>query len=161
MDVNDYNRCVELHSDALLRYVVHQLRDRDDAKDIVQEAFLRLWMKLDQVDGLKARSYLFSTAHNLIVDRSRRRKYSTRYEPWCDDVLTTMQPGAGVKEEVDKALNRLPTRSRHLIRLRDMEGYSYKDIADLTGLDMTSVKVYLYRARKAMQEFIGDPALVV
>jgi RNA polymerase sigma-70 factor (ECF subfamily) len=160
MGAHDYNRCVEEHSDALHRFVLKQLRDRDEAKDIVQESFLRLWMKLDQVQFTKARSYLFTTARNLIVDRSRRRKYVARYHGRHEDMLVTHQPKAGVKEVVDRALATLTPVQRSLVVLRDMEGHSYEDIVTLTGLEMTKVKVYLFRARKAMREYIGDLALV-
>jgi RNA polymerase sigma factor (sigma-70 family) len=118
-------------------------------------------MKVDQVEPEKGRSYLFSTALNLIIDRSRRQKFVARYEPSCEDVLVVLQPAAGVKEEIRSALDRLSPRLRHLVILRDVEGYSYKEIAEMTGLDMTQVKVYLFRARKFLQRFIGDPALVV
>jgi RNA polymerase sigma factor (sigma-70 family) len=161
MDITEYNTCVDAHADALFRFVAHRLRDRDEARDIVQESFLRLWMKVDQVEPEKGRSYLFSTALNLIIDRSRRQKFVARYEPSCEDVLVVLQPAAGVKEEIRSALDRLSPRLRHLVILRDVEGYSYKEIAEMTGLDMTQVKVYLFRARKFLQRFIGDPALVV
>jgi RNA polymerase sigma factor (sigma-70 family) len=161
MDTLEYNKCVDAHADALFRFVVHRLRDRDEAHDIVQESFLRLWMKVDQVEPEKGRPYLFSTAINLIIDRSRRRKYVARYEPSCDDVLTVLQPAAGVKEEIRSALEKLSPRLRHLVILRDVEGYSYKEIADMTDLEMTQVKVYLFRARKFLQRVIGDPAMVV
>lgn len=161
MEVADYNRCVDEYSDALFRFVLKHLRDRDEAKDIVQDAFLRLWMKLDQVRPGHARGYLFTTAHHLIVDRSRRRKYVARYDDWHADVLTTRQPKAGVKDVIDRALATLTPVQRSLVLLRDLEGHTYQDIAAITGLDMTKVKVYLFRARKAMQAFIGDPELVV
>jgi len=155
MDIQAYNRVVDDHSDALYRYVVKHLRDRDEAKDIVQESFLRLWMRLDQVTVTGARSYLFTMAHNLVVDRTRRRKHVTRYEPVHDQVLTAQQPKAGLGDAIDRALAQLTPLQRSLILLRDLEGHSYNQIVSITGLDMTQVKVYLFRARKAMQAQLG------
>lgn len=155
MDIQAYNRAVDDHSDALYRYVVKQLRDRDEAKDIVQECFLRLWMRLDQVTVTGARSYLFTMAHNLVVDRTRRRKHVARYEPVHDQVLTAQQPKAGLGDAIDRALAQLTPLQRTLILLRDLEGHSYNQIVSITGLDMTQVKVYLFRARKAMQAQLG------
>ena len=160
MDHIDYNRCVEEHADGLYRFVVKHLRDRDDAKDIVQEAFLRLWVRLDMVRPVHAKGYLFTTAHNLVVDRSRRRKHVVRYDPWHEQVQVTHQPKAGLGEALDRALATLPPIQRTLVLLRDLEGHSYLEMAAITGLDMTKVKVYLFRARKALQEHIGDPAIV-
>lgn len=160
MDLAAYNRCVDAHSDALFRFALKHLRDRDNAKDIVQDSFLRLWLKLDTVDENKCRSYLFTTAHNLIVDRSRRRKYVTRYADGHENILVAHQSKYGLKDELDRLLDTLPPIQRSLVLLRDLEGFAYQEIADMTGLDMTKVKVYLFRARKALQERIGDPALV-
>jgi RNA polymerase sigma-70 factor (ECF subfamily) len=161
MDSNDYNEIVDLHSDALFRFILRQVRDRDEAKDVVQDAFLRLWMNVDRVDASKARSYLFTTAKNLVVDRVRRRKFVVRHESWHDDRRACLQPEAGVQAIVDQAMNKLPVHQRGLIQLREVEGLSYKELATRTGMDMTRVKVYLCRARKAVQAYIGDPALVV
>ena len=160
MDLTAYNRCVDAHSDALFRFALKHLRDRDNAKDIVQDSFLRLWLKLDTVDENKCRSYLFTTAHNLIVDRSRRRKYVTRYANGHENILVTYQPKPCLKYELDRLLNTLPPIQRSLVLLRDLEGFAYQEIADMTGLDMTQVKVYLFRARKALQGLIGEPAMV-
>lgn len=160
MDITAYNRCVDQHSDVVFRFAQKHLRDRDNAKDIVQESFLRLWLKLGSVEEDKSRSYLFTTAHNLIVDRTRRRKYVTRYEDDHADILITHQPGAGVKDVLDRALDTLTPTQRTLVLLRDLEGHSYQDIASITGLDLTKVKVYLFRARKAMRARIGEMALV-
>jgi len=160
MDITAYNRCVDQCSDALFRFALKHLRDRDNAKDIVQDAFLRLWMKLDTVDEAKCRSYLFTTAHHLIVDRSRRRKFTARIEDSYANLLVDFQPQAGVKDAVDRALDTLPPTQRSLVLLRDLEGYSYQEITEITGMDMTKVKVYLFRARKALQAYIGDVALV-
>ncbi len=161
MDINDYNKIVDLHSDALYRFLIRQVRDRDEAKDLVQESFLRLWMNVDRVDASKGRSYLFTTGRNLVIDRSRRRKYVVRYESWHDDHRACVQPPVGVQEVVDQAMNRLPTNQRSLLQLRVVEGHSYKELVAHSGMDMTKVKVYLCRARKAVQTYIGDPALVV
>lgn len=161
MDILAYNRAVADHSDALCRYVVKHLRDRDEAKDIVQESFLRLWMRLDQVTVAGARSYLFTMAHNLVVDRTRRRKRVDRYEPVHEQVLTTQQPKAGLGDAIDRAMAQLTPLQRSLILLRDLEGHSYNDIASMTGLDMTKVKVYLFRARKAMQGHLGDLSTLI
>lgn len=156
MDIASYNQAVDDHSDKLYRYVVKHLRDRDEAKDIVQECYLRLWMRLERVAVAGARSYLYTTAHNLLVDRSRRRKYLTRYEGWHDDVRTAHQPAAGLRDSIDGALAKLSPLHRSLVLLRDLEGHSYSEIAAITGLELTKVKVYLFRARKAIQGHLGE-----
>ncbi|MBS1583294.1 MAG: RNA polymerase sigma factor [Bacteroidetes bacterium] len=160
MDANDYDQAVTAHRDALCRYAGRQLRDREKARDIVQDCYLRLWVHRHRVEAAKVRPFLFITAHNLIVDRSRRHKYVTRYDDGHENILITHQPKAGVAEVIDRALDTLTPTQRSLVLLRDLEGYSYQDIAAITGLGLTKVKVYLFRARRAMRAYIGEPALV-
>lgn len=161
LDAAAYERLVAAHWTPLLRYVAKHLRDHDEAKDIVQESFLRLWTRLDRVSETGARSYLFSTAHNLVVDRARRRKHVARYEDRHEDILTVQQPKAGLQGALESALDRLSERQRALVLLRDRDGHSYDDIAARTGLDVDRVKVYLFRARRAMRDRLGPLALWV
>ncbi len=72
MTVSDYNSAVDQHADGIYRFAVKHLRDTDTAKDVVQESFARLWLKLEEVDGAKAKSYLFTTAHHILVDEARK-----------------------------------------------------------------------------------------
>ena len=155
LDQAAYERLVAAHWAPLLRYVAKHLRDRDEAKDIVQESYLRLWTRLDRVAEAGARSYLFSTAHHLIVDRTRRRKYVDRFEDRHEAVLTVRQPRAGLQAGLDGALAPLSERQRTLVLLRDRDGHSYEEIATLTGLDVDRVKVYLFRARTAVRARLG------
>ena len=62
MTLQDYNTCVDQHSDGVYRFALKHLRDKDTAKDVVQESFARLWQKVEEVDAAKAKSYLFTTA---------------------------------------------------------------------------------------------------
>ncbi|MFZ1617190.1 MAG: RNA polymerase sigma factor, partial [Flavobacteriales bacterium] len=61
-----------------------------------------------------------------------------------------------LKEVLDAALATLPEMQRSVVLLRDLEGYSYEEIADLTQLNITQVKVYIYRGRTALKDYIGS-----
>lgn len=162
MTLNDYNTCVDQHSDGVYRFAWKHLRDQDTAKDVVQESFARLWQKVEEVDPAKAKSYLFTTAHHLIVDTARRSQRSTRIEEHHEDLQhsgTASQPD--LKAVLDAGLATLPETQRSVILLRDLEGYSYEEIAELTGLNLTQVKVYIYRGRTALKEYIGKLELVL
>jgi RNA polymerase sigma-70 factor (ECF subfamily) len=156
MDTRQYNEAVEAHSDGLYRYAARHLRDRDTAKDIVQDCFLRMWMCLDRVDATKVRSFLFTVAHHRIVDHVRRHKYLARYEPWHGHTLTVFQPEAGLKDAIERGLNQLSAQQRSLVLLRDHEGFSYIEMATITGLSVDQVKVYLFRARTAMKHALVE-----
>ena len=83
--LSDYNTAVDAHADGIYRFAVKHLRDTETAKDVVQESFARLWQKLEEVDGTKAKSYLFTTAHHLLVDEVRKGSRSTRMEERYED----------------------------------------------------------------------------
>lgn len=161
MTVEDYNRCVDMHSDGVYRFALKHLRDRDTAKDVVQESFARLWTKLEEVDASKAKSYLFTTAHHTMVDTVRKEQRSTRMEEHHDDLRSTSQSNPDLKAILDNALATLPDVQRSVVLLRDLEGYAYEEIAEITGLNLPQVKVYIYRGRTALKEYIGKLDLVL
>ncbi|MBL7982149.1 MAG: RNA polymerase sigma factor [Flavobacteriales bacterium] len=161
MTPTEYNQAVDQHADGIYRFALKHLRDEDLAKDVVQESFARLWTRLDQVEGAKAKSYLFTTAHHVMVDEVRKGGRSTRMEDHHDNLRTTSQSQPDLKEVLDAALATLPAVQRSVVLLRDLEGYAYEEIAELTGLNLAQVKVYIYRGRTALKEYIGQLDLVL
>jgi RNA polymerase sigma-70 factor (ECF subfamily) len=160
--LQDYNTCVDLHSDGVYRFAVKHLRDTDAAKDVVQESFARMWQKVEDVDATKAKSYLFTTAHHLIVDTVKRGQRNPRFEEHHEDLQFTSEGGQpDLKQIIDAGLATLPEVQRSVILLRDLEGYTYEEIAELTGLNLTQVKVYIYRGRTALKEYIGKLEIVL
>lgn len=74
MTVTEYNQCVEKYSDALYRFILKNIKDKDKASDIVQESFEKLWRKVSEVAFEKSKSYLFSTAYHTMIDGIRKNK---------------------------------------------------------------------------------------
>jgi RNA polymerase sigma-70 factor (ECF subfamily) len=161
MTLADYNAAVDLHADGIYRFALKHLRDVDVAKDVVQESFARLWVKVEEVDAAKAKSYLFTTAHHIMVDEVRKGGRSTRMEEHHEDLRSTAQAQPDLKEVLDAALATLPEVQRSVVLLRDLEGYTYEEIAELTGLNLTQVKVYIYRGRNTLKEYIGKLEVVL
>lgn len=161
MTLNEYNTAVDLHADGIYRFALKHLRDEDLAKDVVQESFARLWVKVDEVDGTKAKSYLFTTAHHVMVDEVRKGKRSTQMEEHHQNMRSTSQAQPDLKEVLDAALATLPAIQRSVVLLRDLEGYTYEEIAELTQLTLAQVKVYIYRGRTALKDYIGQLDLVL
>ena len=64
MTENEYNQCVDLYADNVYRFILKNLRNEADAKDIVQGAFEKMWMNREQVDNVRSKSYLFKIAYN-------------------------------------------------------------------------------------------------
>ncbi len=156
MTTTEYNHAVDMHADGIYRFALKHLRDEDAAKDVVQESFARLWMKVDQVQAAKVKSYLFTTAHHIMVDEVRKSGRSTRMEEHHEDIRSTSQSQPDLKELLEAGLATLPATQRSVVLLRDLEGYSYEEIARLTGLNESQVKVYIYRGRTALKNYIGQ-----
>ena len=161
MTVQDYNRAVDLFSDGVFRFVLKNIRDDEKARDIVQESFEKLWIKRDSIDGNKVKSYLFSTAYHTLIDMIRKGKRETAYENVSKPELLHEDQYSDLNEILHNAIRKLPESQRAVIMLRDYEGYSYEEIAEITGLNESQVKVYIYRARMFLKQYIGSPERVL
>lgn len=156
MTVSEYNKSVDAWSDGVYRFILHHLRDKDEAKDVVQDAYEKLWMTYDTVNYEKVKSWLFTTAYRTMVDKIRRGKRSERMEEHHLGGMTEHKPYTGVKEILREALDQLPEIQKSVIMLRDYEGYSYQEIGQITDLSESQVKVYIFRARNSIKEYIGS-----
>ncbi len=156
MTVQEYNQCVDEYSDGVYRFILHNIRDKDDARDIVQDTFEKLWMTYEHVNFAKSKSYIFTTAYRTMIDKIRRSKKSERMEDHHLNQLTVQRQYTGLKEILRDAVDKLPEIQKSVIMLRDYEGYSYQEIGEITGLNESQVKVYIYRARTFLKEYIGS-----
>jgi len=155
MTVSEYNKCVDNFSDGVYRFILHNIRDKDDAKDIVQDTFEKLWMTYQNVNFEKAKSYIFTTAYRTMIDKIRRGKKSTKIEEADLNTLKDERHYSDIKQILKEAVSKLPEIQKSVIMLRDYEGYSYEEIGGITGLNESQVKVYIYRARNFLKEYIG------
>ena len=155
MTVSEYNQSVKDFADRLYRFALKNLNDTDLAKDFVQDAYEKLWMRIDQVDNNKVKSYLFRTVVNAQIDRSRRAKLQQNHLASLDVNPTQEHISFDVQEKIDEGVNRLTEIQRTVLTLRDYEGYSYHEIAEMTDLSEDQVKVYIFRARKFLKAYIG------
>ena len=161
MTTEEYNSCVDQWADGVYRFILKNIRNEDDAHDIVQDAFEKLWIKVNDVSGEKAKSYLFTIAYHTMIDKIRRDKKMVAMEESHEKMLFHENQYTGMKEVLDIALTKLPEIQRSVIMLRDYEGYSYDEIGEITNLSESQVKVYIYRARIALKNYIGNPEVLV
>ena len=156
MTVEEYNKSVDIYSDGVYRFILKNIKDEDDAKDIVQDTFEKLWIRSSEVSFTKVKSYLFSAAYHTMIDRIRKNKRLTNLNEYCDDIGTYSNTYNGLSEVLDEALKQLSEVQRSVILLRDYEGYAYNEIAEITSLSESQVKVYIYRGRLALKKYIGS-----
>lgn len=151
MTTQDYNHCVQQHSDAIFRFLLKNIANRADAEDLMQLTFEKLWKKKENVAAEKARSYAFSIAHHSMIDMIRRKKFVRAYENVPERAGGEFLAQLESKDLVEQCVHVLSPIQKSVLLMRDYEGYSYEDIAHIAELSMSQVKVYIYRARKKLQ----------
>ena len=154
MTRKEYNKCVDLYADRVYRFIIKNMKHHEDAQDVVQNAFEKLWINREKVYFEKARSYLFTTAYRNMIDIIRKVKRIDWVEHVPDQVLSSTSKTFELQDSLNLGLAQLTDIQKSVILLRDYEGYSYKEIAEITGLTVAQVKVYIYRGRKKLQQFL-------
>jgi len=161
MTSKEYNQAVDLYSDNVYRFILKNIRDEERARDIVQDSYEKLWRNADNVNYEKVKSYLFTTAYHTMIDVIRKDKRQTYMEDYQIPEDVHDEQYTDLKEVLNEAVKRLPDIQRTVILLRDYEGYSYKEIGDVTSLSEAQVKVYIFRARVFLKNYIGKMEMVV
>ena len=150
----EYNQCVRDYADNVFRFILKNLRHEEDARDVVQSAFEKMWVNRESVDYAKSRSFLFTVAYNQMIDHIRKVKRVTLKEEFNETTRTIDRQYNNARKVLDEALSRLSETHRSLVLLKDYEGYSYEEIAQITGLNASQVKVYLHRARIQLKNYL-------
>jgi RNA polymerase sigma factor (sigma-70 family) len=155
MTVKEYNRSVEEFADSVYRFIRGNLKDDERANDIVQDSYERLWLNVSELEYPVVKSWLFSTAYHIMIDIIRREKRITNLEIIPDKEAPEDSQYNDLNEILHNALDLLPENQKTSVMLRDYEGYSYKEIGDITGLSEAQVKINIYRGRVALKNYIG------
>ena len=142
-----YNDCVDNFADGVYRFIVKNIRHTEDAQDIVQSAFEKLWVNREQVLPEKAKSYLFTVAYHQMIDHIRKSNKMPLSEDTKIPQQQIVQEDEELKQVLMRAINELNPIQKSLVLLKDYEGYSYQEIAEIMNLSDSQVKVYLHRAR--------------
>ncbi len=145
--------------DKLYRFAFRILSNEIDAEDVVQETFVKVWQKSEQLEGIENKeAWCMTVARNLAIDKIRARKktmssdidsyhFISDSNPTPDKIVENQESLSMVMQK----LNSLPEHQREIIHLRDIEGYTYKEIGEMTGYSEEQVKVNLFRARQKLK----------
>ena len=161
MTVKEYNRSVEDYSDSVYRFIRGNLKDEDRSNDIVQDSYEKLWRNVTDIEYPVVKSWLFTTAYRTMIDIIRKENRNIPLERPDEYDLISESQYSDLNEILHLALERLPEIQKSLILLRDYEGYSYKEIGEITGLNEAQVKINIYRGRVALKNFIGKIETVI
>lgn len=158
----EYNTTVDQYSDNVYRFILKHIKDRDKARDIVQDTWEKMWVKVEEITAEKAKSYLFTAAYRTMIDLIRRDAKQGKFEEAkVAKRMVTQNNYTDLQEILHKAIEKLPEIQKSVVLLRDYEGYSYEEIGEITGLTEAQVKVYIFRARQFLKEELGSMEAVI
>lgn len=161
MTVAEYNQCVDSYSDALYRFILKHIKDEDAAKDIVQDTYEKVWRKVNEIECTNAKSYMFTAAHRTLIDYTRKVQKKGDYNEVVENSLSHNKQYTDIKQILNEALDKLPEIQKSVILLRDYEGYDYAEIGKITELTESQVKVYIFRARASLKNYIGKLEVII
>jgi len=161
MTRTEYNKTVDKHADGLYRFILKSMKDTDAAKDVVQDVFAKLWEKHSDVQFEKSKSYLFTAGYRTMIDYFRKDSRLTMMEGSHQEIQHHSEQYSDLKEILNQAVEKLPEVQKSAILLRDYEGYSYKEIGNILSLQESQVKVYIFRARKFLQNYLKSIETVI
>jgi RNA polymerase sigma-70 factor (ECF subfamily) len=167
-DFNAFEQLFERHRTLVYRFAYQMAPRRDDAEDLVQEAFVRAYQNLHKYrDEAKFTTWLLRIVTNLCTDQVRMTTRRTALEQqeaagaldWMtigniDDPVDNLEEDRR-KLALRKALNALPAHHRSVIILRDLEEREYPDIANILGCTVGGAKLRVLRARRALKDRVA------
>lgn len=160
MDVTQFKTEVLPLKNKLYRFAFNIVKDEELAKDVVQECMIKVWEKRDEVKLIhNLEAWCMQVTRNKALDklRSKHIKRTDLFEVELDtrkekDTPVVLAERSEIMSRIQELIDNLPNRQREVMQLRDIEGYSYKEIADMLVIDINLVKTNLFRARRKLKE---------
>lgn len=159
MDADAFVKCVHDHKDRVYTYAAWMVRNRDEASDLTQEAFMRLWNHHQRVQAPAAKTWLLKTVSRLVIDASRKKCPSLGFQGEDHHAPASACPeepilNAESKGRLADALRELPERDQALLHLSHVQGLSSSEVGQILAMNDGAVRVALARARKRLLESI-------
>lgn len=163
-----FEAVVERHQRKVYTFARYYLGQTQEAEDITQEVFLKLWRNRRQVDAEGTRAWLLKVTRNACFDRLRRRQSAARVfasdssEPAVENVQVAdpdpeaRAAAADFRRHLGGALEQLIDPMKSIVILREIQGLKYDEIADVLGVPLNTVRVYLHRGRARLREQLKE-----
>lgn len=164
-----YRFLIQQYKNKIYTYSLYMLKNRMDADDVTQEVMIRIWQNIDKFNILAAKTWIIKTTNNLCIDYLRRRTVAVNREFEIDEFFEDTYSKNHNSEnpylithfkmiapKVKEAIQQLPENLRSVFVLYEIEEMKYKEISKALDLPINSVKVYLLRARKKLQEELRE-----
>jgi RNA polymerase sigma-70 factor, ECF subfamily len=159
----EYRQAIDQHRQRVYSLAHYSLRAKEDAEDVTQEVFIKLWQNWQKIDHNKLGGWLMRVAHNAVIDHVRKKKLlqdNVDQHAEVEEQLGTDSDEDEIDQQVFKsrlqqAIKSLDDPFRSIIIMRDIQGLSYADIQSSLDISESQVKVYLHRARRKLRDCEG------
>ncbi len=155
-----YQQAIDQHRHRVFSFAHYSLRVREDAEDVTQDVFIKLWQHWKKIDHEKLGAWLMRVAHNSVIDHIRKQRPQQanldRFAEVEDQVGDENEAASldqdKFKKRVQTAIQALDDPFRSIVIMRDIQGLSYEEIQGSLELSASQVKVYLHRGRRKLRE---------
>jgi RNA polymerase sigma factor (sigma-70 family) len=156
-----FNNLFKIHSKDLYKFLYYKYGEENNPKDLVQEAFIKLWNNCSKVPAEKARSFLFTVANNQMLNELAKKKTVIRYSQEKPKSYTNETPEFKLEEseylnKLQNAIENLSDQQRVAFLLNRIEGKKHQEIAEILGISRKAVEKRIYTALDILREKIGD-----
>ena len=162
-----YEMLVKQHKNNIFNYALYLMKNKMDADDITQEVLIRIWNNIDNFNIRAAKSWIMKTTHNLCIDYLRKKQNSIKREINIDENMSISSTGTMtdtevkvrkefLKSKIKEGIENLPQNLKSVFVLYELQGFKYQEISTALSMPLNSVKVYLMRARKKLQEELRE-----
>lgn len=157
---NRFNDIALLHFNALYGFALSITGFSEDAEDLVQETYLRAYQKFDQFEfGTSCKAWLFKIMRNIAIDQIRKKDplLAAGNETCSDEMVCTHVKADHLTCAIDikRAFSGLPSKYQIIVLLKDIEGFTYQEIAGILNFPIGTVMSRLYRGRKALKAILS------
>ncbi len=166
--VSGFDAAVQRHQRKVYTFARYYLGQAEEAEDITQEVFLKLWRHQRSLDAEGTRAWLLKVTRNACYDRLRRRQSAAKVfaddaEESATERVSAPEPGpearaaaADFRRHLGSALEELADPMKSIVILREIQGMKYHEIAGVLGVPLNTVRVYLHRGRARLREQLKE-----
>lgn len=158
MTPNEFRQCILPIKDKLYRFALRMVGDQKEAEDILQDVLIKLWNNRDKLASLvNLNAWSMRIVKNQALDRMKSKQFQTRSLDRATDIILHDDNAyheselSDILKHIHRMMDRLPLVQKQIIQLKDIDGFSYDEIATIMELSLTQVKVYLFRARTTIR----------
>lgn len=168
-EVKAFDEIFEIYNQRIYQFAKTILKNKEDAKDVVQEVFVRIWQNRNKIDKHSSfKSYLFTIAYNIIVDHFRKRLKDKKYKDFLEANIKEVDSSQeknieflDLNELYEQSVEQLPPRRKLIYKMNRNEGLTYDEIAEQLNISRNTVRNQMAKTLEFLRKKIGKETLLV